>query len=144
VIGLGEALITVAALTFIFQTRPDLLDEKSTAGKSGRGWVVAGIFIALAVILLSPMASVNPDGLNRVAMDLGFIHAAQSGAGPFAGYTIPFLANSSLARIAAGVLGLLVVLALIWIAGRLLQKRSEPDRPSSMANPKSKIVNPKS
>jgi cobalt/nickel transport system permease protein len=134
VIGLGEALITVAALTFIFQTRPDLLDEKSTAGKSGRGWVVAGILIALVVILLSPMASVNPDGLNRVAMDLGFIHAAQSGAGPFAGYTIPFLANSSVARIAAGVLGLLVVLALIWIAGRLLQKKSEPDRPSSMAN----------
>lgn len=135
VIGLGEALITVAALAFIFQTRPDLLDEKSTGAQGGRGWVVAGFLIALAVILLSPMASVNPDGLNRVAMDLGFIHAAQSGAGPFAGYTVPFLANSSLAKIAAGVLGLLVVLALVWIAGRSLQKKTEPrDRSSSMAN----------
>jgi hypothetical protein len=125
----------VAALAFIFKTRPDLLDEKSTAAKSGRGWVVAGILIALAVILISPMASVNPDGLNRVAMDLGFIHAAQSGTGPFAGYTIPFLANSSLGKIVAGVLGLLVVLALVWIAGRSLQKKAEPgDRPSSMAN----------
>ncbi len=75
VIGMGEALITVAALAFIFQTRPDLLDEKSPAAQSGRGWVVAGILIALVVVLLSPMASVNPDGLNRVAMDLGFIHA---------------------------------------------------------------------
>ena len=135
VIGLGEALITVAALSFIFQTRPDLLDEKSTGAQSGRGWVVAGILIALAVILLSPMASVNPDGLNRVAMDLGFIDAARSGAGPFAGYTVPFLANSALAKIVAGVLGLLVVLALVWIAGRSLQKKSEPrERPSSMAN----------
>jgi cobalt/nickel transport system permease protein len=137
VIGLGEALITVAALAFIFQTRPDLLDEKSTAAQSGRGWVVAGFLIALAVILLSPMASVNPDGLNRVAMDLGFIQAAQSGAGPFAGYTVPFLANSPLAKIAAGVLGLLVVLAVIWITGRLLQKKSKPDRPWPMTNPKS-------
>jgi cobalt/nickel transport system permease protein len=135
VIGIGEALITVAALAFIFQTRPDLLDEKSPASQSGRGWVVAGILIALAVILLSPMASVNPDGLNRVAMDLGFIHAAQSGAGPFAGYTIPFLANTSLAKIAAGVLGLLVVLTLVWIAGRSLQRKTETrERSSSMAN----------
>jgi hypothetical protein len=78
---------------------------------------------------------VNPDGLNRVAMDLGFIHVAQSGAGPFAGYTIPFLANTSVAKIGAGVLGLLVVLGLVWITGRSLQKKSESqDRPSPMAN----------
>ena len=135
VIGVGEALITVAALAFIFRTRPDLVDEKSAAGQSGRGWVVAGVLIALTVILLSPLASVNPDGLNRVAMDLGFIHVAQSGTGPFAGYTIPFLANSSVAKIAAGVLGLLVVLGLVWITGRSLQKKSESqDRPSPMAN----------
>lgn len=125
VIGAGEALITVAALAFIFRTRPDLLDEKSAAGQSGRGWVLAGVLIALAVILLSPLASVNPDGLNRVAMDLGFIHSAQTASGPLAGYTIPFLANSSLARIAAGVIGLLVVVTVIWIAGRSLQRKSE-------------------
>jgi cobalt/nickel transport system permease protein len=133
VIGIGEALITVAALAFIFKTRPDLLDEKSTAAQSGRGWVVAGILITLAVILLSPMASVDPDGLNRVAMDLGFIHTAQSVAGPFAGYTVPFLTNPAVSRIAAGMLGALVVLGLVWIAGRSLQKKSEPnDRPSPM------------
>jgi cobalt/nickel transport system permease protein len=134
-IGVGEALITVAALAFIFQTRPDLLDEKSVSARSGRGWVVVGVLISLAVILLSPMASVNPDGLNRVAMDFGFIHSAQSSAGPFAGYTIPFLAHSSLGKVAAGVLGLLVVMTLMWIAGRTLQKKSEAsDRQSPMAN----------
>ena len=134
-IGVGEALITVAALAFIFQTRPDLLDEKSISARSGRGWVVVGVLISLAVILLSPMASVNPDGLNRVAMDFGFIHSAQSNAGPFAGYTIPFLAHSSLGKVAAGVLGLLVVMTLMWIAGRTLQKKSEAsDRQSPMAN----------
>jgi cobalt/nickel transport system permease protein len=143
VIGLGEALITVAALSFIFRTRPDLLGEGSVSSQGSRGWVMAGVLIALAVVLLSPLASVDPDGLNRVAMNLGFIHSAQSNAGPFAGYTIPFLANSPVAKIAAGALGLLVVLMLIWIAGRLLQKKSEPDRPSSMANPKSSIVNRK-
>jgi cobalt/nickel transport system permease protein len=148
IIGLGEALITVAALTFIFQTRPDLLDEKSLAAQSGRGWVFVGVLISLIVILLSPLASVNPDGLNRVAMDLGFIHSAQSAKGPLAGYVVSFLANSSLAKILAGAFGAAVVLALAYVTGRTLQKKSsvenhrqaqvrKPNRPSQTANHKS-------
>ena len=46
VIGVGEALITVAALAFIFKTRPDLVNEKSAAGQSGCGWVVAGVLLS--------------------------------------------------------------------------------------------------
>ena len=36
-IGIGEALITVAALSFIMSSRPDLLDEKSESVQGGRG-----------------------------------------------------------------------------------------------------------
>jgi len=46
--------------------------------------VVAGALISLVVVLLSPLASANPDGLNRVAIDLGFIHTAQTRVGPLA------------------------------------------------------------
>jgi cobalt/nickel transport system permease protein len=125
VIGVGEALITVAALAFIFQTRPDLLDERSASAQSGRGWVFAGVAITLIVVLLSPMASVNPDGLNRVATDLGFIHASKSASGPLAGYSLPFLANASISKITTGALGSFIVLALAYIAGRSLQKKSK-------------------
>jgi cobalt/nickel transport system permease protein len=76
------------------------------------------------VVLLSPLASINPDGLNRVAMDLGFIQSAQSGSGPFAGYRVPFLDSASASRIAAGGIGILAVLAIAIVAGRSLQKRS--------------------
>jgi len=124
-IGIGEALITVAALAFIFRTRPDLVDDTSASGRGSRGWVVAGVVIALVVVLLSPLASLNPDGLNRVAMDLGFIESAQSGAGPFAGYSVPFLADASAAKIAAGILGALIVLVLAVLTGRSLQKKSD-------------------
>ena len=62
-IGFGEALITVAALTFILRTRPDLLNESSASAQGSRGWVVAGVLIALAVVLLSPLASTDPDRL---------------------------------------------------------------------------------
>ena len=119
-IGLGEAVVTVAALSFVLQARPDLLGENSESAKGSKGWIVAGLTISLIVVLLSPLASTNPDGLNRVAEDLGFINAAKSGAGPLAGYAIPFLANASVSKIAAGALGILAVLGLTFLAGRTL------------------------
>lgn len=135
-IGLGEALITVAALAFIFRTRPDLLDEKSAVAQAGRGWVTVGIAISLLVVLLSPLASAFPDGLERVAEDIGFIDTAQSA--PYEilpDYTMPFLGETPVSTIVAGIIGLLVVLGLAYGAGRALQKKSETRKsPPSMAN----------
>ena len=123
-IGIGEALITVAALAFILRTRPGLVGEESVSGRGGRGWILAGVTISLIVVLLSPLASVNPDGLNRVAMNLGFIGSAQLRGGPLAGYTIPYLTNTSMAKIAAGAIGALVVLGITFIVGRSLQNKA--------------------
>jgi cobalt/nickel transport system permease protein len=124
-IGLGEAFITVGALTFLFQTRPDLLDEKSDSIKGGSGWVVPGVLISLAVVLLSPLASADPDGLERVATDLGFIDAGQPA--PYSiisDYTIPFLGETPLSTIVAGVVGMLVVGAVIVLIGRGMKARA--------------------
>jgi len=123
-IGLGESVITVAALSFVLQTRPDLLGENSDSAKGSRGWVIAGIAISLIVVLLSPLASADPDGLNRVAADLGFIDSARSGTGPLAGYTIPFFADASASKIVAGAIGAIVVLVLAIFAGHTLQKKT--------------------
>lgn len=135
-IGVGEALITVAALAFIFRTRPDLLDESSSSARSGRGWVVVGVLISLAVVLLSPLASADPDGLERVAIDMGFIDAGQSTSFEIIpDYTLPFLGSTPLSTVLAGVTGVLVVLGLVYLAGRSLQRRSGlADRQSSMVN----------
>ncbi len=122
-IGLGEALVTVAALGFIFQTRPDLLNESAQATKGGRGWVVAGALISLAVVLLAPLASTNPDGLNRVAINLGFMQSAQTRVGPLAGYAISFIDSTAVSKIVAGGLGVFVVGAIIVLIGRSMQAR---------------------
>lgn len=123
-IGLGEALITVAALGFILRTRPDLLGETSASGQGSRGWVIAGVIISLIVILLSPLASVNPDGLNRVAMDLGFINSARSGSGPLAGYAVPFLGSASASKIAAGAIGLIVVGVFVVLLSQKMKAKT--------------------
>src|SRR5512134_3191220 len=52
-IGVGEALITVAALAFIMRTRPDLLESQAGDARGGRGWVAGGLLAALIVVLLS-------------------------------------------------------------------------------------------
>ncbi len=125
VIGLGEALITVAALSFILRTRPDLLGEGSASAEGGRGWVVAGVVIVLVVVLLSPLASASPDGLERVAEDMGFISAGQSA--PYEiipDYTLPFLGETPLSTIVAGAIGVMVVLGIAFVTGRSLQKKT--------------------
>jgi len=122
-IGTGEALITVATLAFIFRTRPDVISHTEET-RAGKGWVVAGLAISLLVVLLSPFASTDPDGLERVAINLGFIKATSAASYQILpDYTVPFLGKSGLSTILAGVVGILVVLVLAW--GVVLLTRRE-------------------
>jgi cobalt/nickel transport system permease protein len=126
-IGIGEALITVAALSFIWQTRPDLLTHEQPHG--GRGWVVVGLLISLAVVLISPLASAFPDGLERVAIDLGFIDTGLDAPYEFLpDYTLPFLGESGLSTIVAGTIGMLVVAGLALGVMWLLRRQTAPER----------------
>ena len=76
-IGIGEMLITVAALAFIMECGSNLLGSESVSSKGGIGWADFETLIALAVVVISPLASADPDGLERVAEDMGFIAAAK-------------------------------------------------------------------
>lgn len=122
-IGVGEAAITVAALGFIFRTRPDLLTAEVGRSRGGGGWVIAGLLTTLAVVLISPLASAYPDGLERVAGDLGFLSVGQNA--PYQllpDYNLPILGESALSTVIAGVIGALVVALLAVLAGRALNR----------------------
>lgn len=124
-IGIGEALITVFALAFIIQTRPDLIGEESESAKGSRNWVWVGGIVALLVVLISPFASADPDGLERVAEDLGFISAGQDA--PYSiipDYTVPFLGETALSTILAGVVGIIVVAVIMVLIGRGMKAKS--------------------
>ena len=124
-IGLGEALITVAALTFILQTRPDLIGENSESAKGSRGWVLAGVLISLAVVLISPFASANPDGLERVAGELGFLEKSTSAVYQLIpDYSLPLLGSTPLSTIAAGMIGVVIVGAVIVLLGQGMKAKS--------------------
>jgi len=123
-IGLGEALITVAALAYIEQTRSDILDLNNPVKEGGRGWIVAGVGISLLAVLISPLASGNPDGLEKVASDLGFLGSGLDA--PYQilpDYTIPFLGDTALSTILAGAVGAVVLIGLVVLLGRNLRRQ---------------------
>ena len=125
-IGIGEALITVGALAFIEQTRPDLLTSEKSTASGGRGWIVAGVLVSLMAVLISPLASGNPDGLERVAEDLGFLGTSLNA--PYQilpDYTIPFLGETAISTILAGIVGAGVLLGLLILIGRNLRRTNE-------------------
>jgi len=122
-IGLGEAFITITTLAFIERTRPDLVQVTSRSNGS-RGLVLAGLGISLLVVILSPLASIAPDGLERVALRLGFSTSAQTPTFKLLpNYSLPFLGRTSLATILAGVVGLLIVTGLVLLLAHSLRKK---------------------
>jgi cobalt/nickel transport system permease protein len=112
-IGIGEGLITVGALAFLRATRRDLvLNAGGQAAQPAGGRAVwgAGLLIALALAVASPLASTHPDGLEWVAAEHGFLHAAQQPLYMIIpDYAIPGVHNATLATILAGIVGLLIV-----------------------------------
>jgi cobalt/nickel transport system permease protein len=126
-IGIGEGLVTVGALAFVAAARRDLL-EPSDKPVRGLGWAVVGLVIALAVTLFAPLASEHPDGLERVAEDLGFIDLALDA--PYEiipDYALPGISEGSpMATILAGIVGVLIVaivgLGIAFAIARLRQR----------------------
>jgi cobalt/nickel transport system permease protein len=126
-IGIGEALITVAALTFIAQTAPDILAGVAAPSKASPvRRLIIGVAIAGAVATLASLfASADPDGLEAVAEQLGFLNA---GVGApfelFPDYTIPGL-DGGASTVIAGILGIIVVIGVLFALGRLARSRAQ-------------------
>jgi len=123
-IGIGEGLITLGALALVTATRPDLVEAERAPVPAGMRWVWGGLAIALVLALFSPLASPHPDGLERVAEDLGFIERAQEPLYQvIPDYVFPGISNEALATIAAGIVGTLIVYSIAVGLAALLRRR---------------------
>ena len=89
-------------------------------------WLVAFLLVALILAVMSPLASAWPDGLERVAEDTGFIEKAQGS--PYEiipDYAFPGIDNEALSTIVGGIVGTLVVFAVMWGVAAMLRRRGE-------------------
>lgn len=126
IIGIGEGLITVGALAFIYAARPDLL-KKEAAGTAPGKWVwVVGLAIALFLAIASPLASSHPDGLEWVAEQKGFLDSAQDSVYQIIpDYVLPGVSNEGLATILAGIVGIVIVFGVAFGVAYSRSKRQE-------------------
>ena len=93
-----------------------------------RYWWIAGLAVAaIVVIILAPMASSDPDGLERVAIDAGFVEQGQGAAFEILpDYSVPLLGDSPLSLIVAGLVGVALLFGAMWLLGRALSRRAHP------------------
>ena len=93
-----------------------------------RYWWVAGLLLAAAaVVVLAPFASDDPDGLERVALDSGFAEqGTEAGFEILPDYSVPFLGDSAVSLIFAGLIGVVLLFTAMWLLGRVLTRRARP------------------
>jgi len=126
-IGIGEGLITAAALALIASALPGIFGERVNGSKMETGALVAGgVVLSLIVGILAVFfASGSPDGLERVAKDSGFLDTAR---GPLfnviPGYVLPGVASESLGGVLAVVIGVILLFAVGYAIARSLRQRS--------------------
>jgi hypothetical protein len=96
------------------------------------GVLVVGIGIALLMTVFSPFASSEPDGLEKVAENEGFIQKAEDA--PYeviADYVLPWVDNEDLGTILGGIIGVLIVAAIALAAAFVLWRLRGAQRPTA-------------
>jgi cobalt/nickel transport system permease protein len=139
-IGIGEGIITALAVGAVLAARPDLVhgardlkraQQVDRPALSWRTFSIAGLFVALMVAtVVSQFAVDNPDGLEFVAEEEGFIDSGEDhafGSFVFADYATAGVENETLSLAVAGTAGTLVTLVVMGgIAIAVRDRRSGP------------------
>jgi|AutmiccommuBRH23_1029490.scaffolds.fasta_scaffold00049_8 cobalt/nickel transport system permease protein len=129
-IGIGEGLITAGAIIFISAARKELLEVNLSSSGNSKGILVGGSLIAIVLAILSPFASIHPDGLEWVAEESGFLgFAKDSFYNIIPDYTFPGINDQAIATIVAGIIGIgIVFVVVLGLSQR--KKQSAFDQPA--------------
>ena len=84
--------------------------------------VVALIIIFLIVFI--PLASNNPDGLEKVAESFGAQEHENLWNGLIADYSVALIGNSYISTLIAGILGVTIVLVVSLFLGKVMVSKS--------------------
>ena len=124
IIGIGEALITFGAISFLYAVRKDLFVISNETQSSSKTMLLGGILLTTVLAIFSPLASSHPDGLEWVAEQNGFLSAAKSSLYEIIpDYVLPGLADERLATIAAGLIGAILVFAIAFFTASSRRQR---------------------
>ena len=127
IIGIGEGIVTAGLVAYVLAVRPDLLDRKSFGEASGTTGVLVSLgLLGIAAAAISFVSSSKPDALEYVTSKhaIGATRPAQQLLqGPLKDYVVPGVTNQTVAGVLAGIVGLIVVGALLWAGVSALKRR---------------------
>jgi len=137
-IGIGEGILTAIVVSTVMETRADLVygapaDAGTPARRiSTKRVLVAGLLVtALFAVVVSQLASRNPDGLEFVATQQGFADTATgslASGSPLAEYGAGLSGRDTVDTAIAGLVGIAIVL-LIGFGLFKLMRRGERGTP---------------
>ncbi len=125
-IGIGEGVISALAVGAVLASRPDLVYGASDLDRSQLGearvatrtFVIGGALVALVfAAVVSQFAVGDPDGLERVAEDQGFIDSGTEHTladSIFADYATDGISNETVSLAVAGIVGTVVTLLVAY------------------------------
>ena len=104
-------------------------------------FLLGGLLVAIALgVFVSPFASSDPDGLEKVSVEQGFDETAEDHAladSPLADYGAKGIGNGRLGTAASGLVGVLLTFGfaamLFGLAQRNTRRRAEQERPAEDA-----------
>lgn len=129
-IGIGEGLSTAAVLYFVLRYKPSLLECRAEVGAGHRGHYgkAAIVFISIALLLgvaFTWIASSNPDGLEWSIENLTGSSELTGGVGSKVADTLAGVQSTTSLlpdydSTWSGIIGCLVVVAIVWVVASLL------------------------
>jgi cobalt/nickel transport system permease protein len=125
-IGVGEGLATGLILLAILRTRPELLYESAVPGESQSRTPLIGLGLLVCLglaMFVAPFASPWPDGLEKVAQQLGFAdrivtHLSGSIPTPMPDYRLPWVGSATVATALAGACGTMLAFVAAYMFAR--------------------------
>jgi cobalt/nickel transport system permease protein len=133
-IGVGEGLATGLIILAIARTRPELLDAMVEPCTNRDSSLVAGLGLLVCVglaVFVAPFACPWPDGLEKVAQQLGFadlIATRLSGniPAPMPDYHLPWVGSVTIATALAGACGTLLAFVAAYMFARAVVPSPPP------------------
>ena len=125
-IGIGEGVISALAVGAVLASRPDLVYGASDLDRAQLGearvatrtFVIGGALVALVfAAVVSQFAVDDPDGLEKVAEDQGFIDSGEEHSladSIFADYATDGISNETVSLAVAGIVGTVVTLLVAY------------------------------
>lgn len=118
-----EGIITVAAVAAIDRLNPKLIAAQAAPPRRAAGWIGSAAILLAAVGIL--FASASPDGLERLAADIGIASRAVAVLpSPAADYQFAGAGNEWLRKAGAGLTGVGLVYAASAMLSRWMRRRS--------------------